>query len=129
MRLSTICASTLLVLGMACGFGDSIQVDLVPVGGASVSGTATLQAGFCKSPCVTSNFDLSGGTRTRGAVRMGSCADPGEQLGGNLSTDPTFEEPVSMVSSLDELSGKACVQVVEQASDGSEVVVACGDVP
>ena len=124
-----LAAANLLLLGLACGLGESTQVRLHPIDGGPVSGQVALRETFCKNPCVTSTFDLQGGGDLRGVARWGSCAAPGAQLGGDLSTDPTFAEPISMVSGLEDLSGKACIQVVRDTADGSRAVLACGDVP
>lgn len=117
----------LLLLAVGCGgIGRSMDVPLASVGGSGVSGTVHLESTICKSPCVTTTFNIVGGVDPRGVVRMGSCAVPGEMLGSYLSTDPTFSEPISYVGSLDDLTGKACVQVVE--ADDSRLL-ACGDIP
>lgn len=125
--MKIIASGALLLMAVpGCGFGKSMDIPLAPVGNSAISGTVQLTNSFCKSRCVSTQFHLTGGGSLRGAVRWGSCSAPGELLGGSLSTDPTFSEPISHVGSLDELSGKACVQVLHETSS---LVLACGNIP
>lgn len=124
----------LLALSLACGgLGASVDVPLLPQGQAGVAGTAHLEDAFCKSSCVKLRFDLpNDGEGLRGEVRTGSCAAPGEPLGGWMATSSTYEETVSMVSSLEDLSGTHCVLVHDRAqleAGRTDAPVACGDIP
>lgn len=126
--------SVLIVAVLGCGgMGDSVDVPLLPVGENGVTGTAHLEEAFCKSPCVKIRFDLPlDGASLRGEVRRGSCAAPGDALGGWLATSSSYEETVSQVSSLDELSGSHCVLAHDRSRLDQGIFdapVACGDVP
>lgn len=133
LLLASLCPLVALSLPACAGLGRTVTVPLAPIGERGVSGAATLEQTICKSACVQINFSLpDDGEGLRGEIRAGSCDAPGEALGGLLATSASYHETVSMVSSLDELSGTHCVLVHDRATVEAGVYdapVACGAIP
>lgn len=105
--------------------GKTVEVKLSPIGGSGASGTATLENTICKSECVQFSMADVELAETVAEVRRGTCAAPGEPIGGGLPTDG-MTASVAMTAKIAELSGKASIWLIDAVTGAA---LACGDIP